>query len=328
MGEPNAALNVYMSKKERIRDICEYYMGERIPPDYEISTEDGFYALRCGDKLTFRERDQLKTVQSKTGRGFLLGIENQMAVNLTFPQRLLEMDSLEYRRQVQAITEENKRNKVRYNTEDDFQYRFRKRDKLRPVCNMKLYWGKEAGYMPMSLGDMMDMDVIPGQMRRLFNDYRVHTVCMRAIADEDLEKMQSDMKYVVGMLKRTERGKNYQQYILEHADYFEKMPVDAYEVIRVCANIREFEKQLIILKENGEERVNMCRAIYEIKRDARREGKREGRCEAILELLEDCGEIPEETKERILKEKNTKRLGMWLKLAAKSESIEEFRIAM
>lgn len=142
MGEPNAALNVYMSKKERIRDICEYYMGERIPPDYEISTEDGFYEVRSGS------------------------------------------------------------------TEEDG------------------------------------------------------------------------------------------------------------------------EREEFILKENGEERVNMCRAIYEIKRDARREGKREGRCEAILELLEDCGEIPEETKERILKEKNTKRLGMWLKLAAKSESIEEFRIAM
>ncbi len=328
MGEPNAALNVYMSKKEQIRDIFEYYIGERIPLDYKISTEDGFYALHNGNKLTFRERDNLKIVQSKAGGGFLLGIENQMTVNLTFPQRLLEMDSLEYRRQVEEITEENRRNKIRYDTEDDFQYRFRKMDKLKPVCNLKLYWGKEAGYMPVSLGDMMDMEVMPGQIKKLFNDYKVHIVRMRAIVDEDLEKMQSDLKYVVGVLKRTEKGKNYQQFMLQHADYFERMPVDAYEVIRVCANIREFDNQFILQEKNGEERVDMCRAIYEIKRDAKREGKREGRQEAILELLEDCGEIPEDTKERILKEKNTKRLGVWLKLAAKSESIEEFRIAM
>ena len=42
MGEPNAALNVYMSKKERIRDVFEYYTGERMPSDYEIEAENGF----------------------------------------------------------------------------------------------------------------------------------------------------------------------------------------------------------------------------------------------------------------------------------------------
>ncbi len=88
MGEPNAALNVYMSKKERIRDIYEYYTGTRIPPGYEISAEDGFYSVRDNKKLTFRQRGQLKRIQPEKGRGFLLGIENQMTVNLTFAQRL------------------------------------------------------------------------------------------------------------------------------------------------------------------------------------------------------------------------------------------------
>ena len=332
MGEPNAALNVYMSKKERIRDVFEYYMGERIQSGYEISTEDGFYSLRNEGKLTFRERDQLKRVQSEDGRGFLLGIENQMTVNLTFPQRLLELDSLEYRRQVDEITERNRQDKIKYGPEDDFKYRFRKKDRLRPVCNLKLYWGKEREDMPASLGDMMDMESMPEQMRHLFNDYRVHTVCMRSIPDGDLEKMTSDLKYVIGVLKRTERGRNYQQFVLEHGDYFERMPVDAYEVIRVCANIKEINKEFMFREEDGEERVDMCRAIYEIKRDARREGKREGkregRCEAILELLGDCGEVPEETKKLILEEKNKERLGMWLRLAAKAESIEDFCMAM
>lgn len=336
MGEPNAALNVYMSKKERIRDVVEYYMGGRIPAGYEISTEDGFYSLRDKGKLTFRERDELKKVQLKEGKGFLLGIENQMTVNLTFPQRLLEMDSLEYRRQVDEITEKNRQAGIKYSAEDDFKYRFRKKDRLRPVCSLKLYWGKEKEHMPVSLGDMMDMEGMPEQMRHLFNDYRVHTVCMRFIPDEDLEKMSSDMKYVIGVLKRTERGNNYQQFILEHADYFGRMPADAYEVIRVCANIKEIKKEFTFHEDDGEERVDMCRAIYEIKRDAKREGKREGkkegrregRCEAILELLEGCGEVPEETKKLIFKEKNTEKLGMWLRLAAKAESIEEFYMAM
>ena len=333
MGEPNAALNVYMSNKERIRDIYEYYTGTCIPSGYEISVEDGFYSVRDNQKLTFRQRDQLRRVRCrKEEGGFLLAIENQMTVNLTFPQRLLELDSLEYRRQVEEIRERNNRNHVKYEPADDFKYRFRRADKLKPVCNLKLYWGKNKENLPVSLADLMDMEAVPERMRFLFNDYRVHTVWMRAISDEDLEKMHSDMKYVVGVLKRTERGKSYQQFMLEHADYFERMPVDAYEVIRVCANIREFEKRFIFQEENGEERVDMCRAIYEIKRDAKREGKIQGmqyaRQKDILELLEEYGQIPDETKKTILKEKDMDKLGVWLKAAARADSIEEFRMAM
>ena len=204
------------------------------------------------------------------------------------------------------------------------------------MCNLKLYWGKEREDMPTSLGDMMDMESMPEQMRHLFNDYRVHTVCMRLIPDKDLEKMASDLKYVIGVLKKTERGKNYQQFILKHGEYFGRMPADAYEVIRVCANIKEITRQFVFREENGEERVDMCRAIYEIKRDARREGKREGKIQGmqyarqkdILELLEVCGEVSDETRRLIMKEKNMNKLGEWLRLAAKAESIEDFCMAM
>lgn len=84
----------------------------------------------------------------------------------------------------------------------------------------------------------------------------------------------------------------------------------------------------------------MCRAIYEIKQDARREGRREGKKEGkiqgmqyarqkdILELLKDYGQVPDETKKIILKEKDMDKLGVWLKAAARADSIEEFRMAM
>ncbi|MCM1468778.1 MAG: hypothetical protein NC086_11570, partial [Alistipes sp.] len=170
------------------------------------------------------------------------------------------------------------------------------------------------------------------QMRRLFNDYRVHTVCMRRIPDEALEKMASDLKYVVGVLKRTEKGRNYREFILENEEYFKRMPADAYEVIRVCANIRDIKDHFMYREEDGEERVDMCRAIYEIKMEGKREGRREGmqcaRQKDILELLEDCGQVPDETKKLILKEKDMKKLGVWLRLAAKAETVEDFRMAM
>ena len=54
------------------------------------------------------------------------------------------------------------------------------------------------------------------------------------------------------------------------------------------------------------------------------EGVIEGKTESVLELLEDIGTITDEVRERIHNEKDIKVLNSWLKLAAKSESIDEF----
>ena len=55
------------------------------------------------------------------------------------------------------------------------------------------------------------------------------------------------------------------------------------------------------------------------------EGKIAGKIEAILELLEDLGVVPEELKEKICAESNLDTLKFWHKLAAATISVEEFR---
>lgn len=336
MGEPNAALNVYMSKKERIRDVFEYYTGEKMPSNYEIETENGFYSLKGDKKLTYRERDQFKKVKDTDGIKFLLGLENQMTINLTFPQRLLEMDSLEYRRQVEEIREQNTKAGVKYTKADDFKYGFKKEDRLKPVCNLKLYWGKGKHEMPVSLEDIMDMEGVPESIKDLFNNYRIHTVCMLQIPDEDLDKMESDIKYVIGVLKRAGRKKEYRKFIQEHEKYFRRIPLDAYDVINVCADMGKMEKYFELKEENGEERVDMCQALEELFEDGWREGQREGekaglrrgKREAIFELLEEYGEVPEKIKKQIVKEEDMEILKIWHKLAAKAESMEDFCLAV
>ena len=56
----------------------------------------------------------------------------------------------------------------------------------------------------------------------------------------------------------------------------------------------------------------------------RLDGKLEGKIEAIMELLEEFGVIPDKLKEMILKETDLEKLKKWHKLAAKVNSIEEF----
>ena len=55
------------------------------------------------------------------------------------------------------------------------------------------------------------------------------------------------------------------------------------------------------------------------------EGKIEGKIEAILELLNDIGTVPDDLKQTIEAETDANTLSTWHKLAARVESIEEFR---
>ena len=41
MGEPNAALGVYMNNPNRIRSVLEYYLGAKLPQDWKYEELKG-----------------------------------------------------------------------------------------------------------------------------------------------------------------------------------------------------------------------------------------------------------------------------------------------
>ena len=58
------------------------------------------------------------------------------------------------------------------------------------------------------------------------------------------------------------------------------------------------------------------------------EGKMEGIAESVLELLGEYCEVPEDLKNTIQSEADIDTLSRWLKLAARSDSIESFKALM
>ena len=93
-------------------------------------------------------------------------------------------------------------------------------------------------------------------------------------------------------------------------DFVEKLQ----NTIRRIKSNREMEERFMIFEE--------------MLRDERAEGKAEGKTEAVLEMLlelmNDLGEIPDELRNRITSEKDLETLKKWLRLAARSESLDEF----
>lgn len=85
-------------------------------------------------------------------------------------------------------------------------------------------------------------------------------------------------------------------------------------------------KAMSIFEYNEEEEKRKLRDAEraEGREEGREEGRAEGISESVLVLLEDIGAVSGELRERIMMEHDRALLRKWLKLAAKSESLEEF----
>ena len=101
-----------------------------------------------------------------------------------------------------------------------------------------------------------------------------------------------------------------------------------YILLSVCGNKEAVVKEILAWAGNGEEdmafKYNIIRAFEEEREEGRAEGKAEGRAEAIIDLLEEHGDIPDALQEKLLHEKDPEILRSWLKMAAHTHTIEEF----
>lgn len=94
-----------------------------------------------------------------------------------------------------------------------------------------------------------------------------------------------------------------------------------------------------ILRKNKAEIMEMMLTEYDEKKhhetireegreDGHKEGMAEGKAEGILEILSDVGEVSADLRAKIMAEKELSLLSKWLKLSARSESIDDFMARM
>ena len=176
---------------------------------------------------------------------------------------------------------------------------------------------------------------------------RLSDAFQKSMDDPDLELVVTMLNINLGknkkLLEQCRTLKEYAIYVKKVRTYAKSMKNVEEAVDRAvteCINegiLREF------LLQNRKEAVEMSifeydeEAVFEIVRkdeyekglqegikEGREEGLTAGKADAILDLLEDIGTIPEEIREKICNEKDSKVLNGWLKQAAKAEFIDEF----
>ena len=256
-------------------------LEEKLPEDWRCEEVRGLYTVRNRKgKLSYRQRDFCGKAHA-WGTDFRLGIENQDGRNLTFPWRLMELDCLTYGAEIEEIQEKNSREKVHYGTEDDFKYSYKKEDVLLPVLNLTLYWGSRRWRHPLCLRDMMDTrqkSALPKKLWNLAGNYKVNLIHMRYIPETELEKIDSDLKYVLGIMRRSKARKQFAEYIRKNREFFSMIPKSAVDVIDAFTNMKDVRDRLQFTTnpESGEEETDMCKAWEDIKKDERRQGVKQG----------------------------------------------------
>lgn len=182
-----------------------------------------------------------------------------------------------------------------------------------------------------SLHELLDFTDIPKELQRMVNDYQVHILEVQKL--EDTSVFRTDVKQVFDAVRLSKAPEKFRELIFSDPA-FSDLDIEAYNVIVQYTH----SKDLLDLKENYKKgaKINMCQALTMMLEEERnvgknvglREGKtvglREGKAESILDILSEYSIIPKGLSDRILSENDLSVLTNWLKLAAKSATLDEF----
>lgn len=87
--------------------------------------------------------------------------------------------------------------------------------------------------------------------------------------------------------------------------------------------VRKLQEFVKHIKQNREMEEKYM-LFEELLKDERKEGENAGMVKSLIMVLENFGEVPEELKEKFLKERDQEVLKCWIQTAAKSKSLDEF----
>ena len=227
-----------------------------------------------GSHSAQKHRDLLKfaaMMQDSYANYVILGVENQMEVHYAMPVRNMVYDALQYDKQVAMIAADNRRNK-RFSSgtmqnNGEFLSGFLRTDKILPVITLTLYFGTEPWDGPLSLREMYDIN--DSKLLDFVPDYRVQLIQPMTLSEDDFEKFHTSLREVLQTIKYSVDAQKLTEYITQN-ERMHRLDLSAANVINTVAGIG-----LEIRQDRG--KVDMCKAIEDLKAESREEGRAEGR---------------------------------------------------
>ncbi len=212
-----------------------------------------------------QERDVAKYWTDKNCyiRLALLGVENQLAIDMDMPLRVIGYDGSSYRdemNQDEIVIDEGtgKKHKIRH--------------KRYPVVTIVLYFGKTPWKKPLSLYDVLE---IPADLKPFVNDYKINLIDVPRLTGEQVEKFTSDFQIIADYFVQLNESNDYVPTgkNIKHADSFLKLM----SVLTQDDKYAEMGKKIAYEREE----FNMCKVLD--KAEAR--GEARGALNNTVEIL-------------------------------------------
>lgn len=298
MGKKDTTTKSYMANPRRFADAFNYYLfeGEQVIKADNLEPLDPTELNIFVDENAVEEmqkfRDLLKhciIMKDEVASYILLGLENQSHIHYAMPVRNILYDALNYNRQYTDKAKDHRKTKDLLG--DEFLSGFSKKDKIKPVITLTIYWGSREWDGPRSLHEMMDVKYT--KLLKYVNDYPIHLIIPKEI--DDYSKLHTELKKALHYIAVSDNKEEYKA-LIKNQEY-QKIDSETADLLNVCMDKR------IIVKE-GEVQVDMfCEALDGIKEEGREEGREEGLVEGEIigkvKAYLDCGLSYEDISEKI-----------------------------
>ena len=253
MGKGNAAVREWMSNPVRFSDLYNgiVFRGKQVVLPEELEPAEGETDILLEDKeQKVQEIHRYRDIVMRWKKGallVLLACENQEKVHYAMTVRNMLYDSLSYAGQIQQLWKEREKEEKQKMTAPEFLSKWKKDDRLVPVITLVFYYDTEQWDGSTDLHGMLqwgDGEENQELLREYVPNYRINLV--DAGNQEHLERFQSDLQEILGMLKCRGNKKELLDYMNKREEYFRNVDEETYQVMR------EFLHSEKMLKENVE----------------------------------------------------------------------------
>ena len=282
----------YMSDNDKFADAFNYYIynGKQIIKPENLKERDiTEFSFPHGNNESFfaveKYRDILKKCVIRTDEKYiylLLGIENQSDIHYAMPVRNMLYDALNYSEQISDMAKKHRINKDKMESAE-FLSGITKEDRLIPVITLVIYWGSDDWDAPRSLYEMLcetDLDTL-----QFVSDYHLNLIVPKEI--KDFSMFQSEIGKVLEFINASEDVEKMKEILEENKQYYLHMDMDSARMIEEFGNTK-----IDIDRHEGEEEINMCKAIDDMIQEAVEEKETE-MCKAIDGMIQEAVEEKE-----------------------------------
>ena len=267
--KPDTILKNFWKDNARFADLFNaiLFNGENVikPEELEEADTDLSTVLKFNSHADTLQKVLDVVKKSAHGVDFvILGLENQQKVHYGMPLRVMLGDALGYLKEYQEISGNNKK-EGKWKNSEEFLSGFCKDDRLHPMVTICIYYGENIWDGPMSLKDMLN---IPENLCSVVNDYRMNLI--QVWNSEQFNFKNPDVCTVFGVSRNI-----FKREYNKITDVYKNQEIDS-EIGLVIGAITESQELINQALEQQGGKMNMCKALEELKLEGVAEGMEKG----------------------------------------------------